>query len=151
MIPRLSLLRKAILGGAVFFVLPVVVACGSKKTAVVDAGLVATASATPTTVNLVPEEDAAVAADAADAADAGKKGGVGVSTNVLRLRQCCGQLRTQAKPILATPEGQTLLQAATQCDVMAAQAGAKNTSAPELGILKTVLAGRNIPPFCQGF
>ena len=146
MIPRPRSLRKAIVGGAVFLVLPIVVACGDKKkVAVVDASPITTAVATDAWVSVAPEEDAA------DAADAAKKVGVGVSTNVVRLRQCCGQLRTQARPILTTPEGAALLQAAVQCDAMAAQAGASKANAPELGLLKTALAGRNIPPLCQGF
>ena len=43
-----------------------------------------------------------------------------------------------------------VLQGAAQCDVLASQAG-PGANAPELGILKTALAGRNIPPVCQGF
>lgn len=148
MISRPYSLRKGILGLSVFLVLPIVVACGDKKkTVVVDASPITTAAATDAWVSVAPEEDAA---DAADAADTAKKVGVGVSTNVARLRQCCGQLRTQARPILTSPEGATLLQAAAQCDVLANQAGPAG-NAPELGILKTVLAGRNVPPVCQGF
>ena len=149
MTPRPRAVRKGILAVSVFLVLPIVVACGDKKKSViVDASPITTAAASDAWVNVAPEEDAA---DAADAADAGKKIGVGVSTNVARLRQCCGQLRTQARPILTTPEGQALLQAAVQCDVMAAQAGAGNASAPELGLLRAALAGRNVPPLCRGF
>ena len=95
------------------------------------------------------EEDAGADADA-DADAAKKATGPGVPTNVARLRQCCGQLRTQAKAMGASPEAGFLISAAAQCDGLAAQAG-PNASAPELGILKAALAGRNIPPVCAGF
>jgi len=73
-----------------------------------------------------------------------------VPTNVARLRQCCGQLRIQAKALGASPEAGMLLAGAQQCDALAAQAG-PGANAPELNILKTALAGRNVPPVCQGF
>src|SRR3954462_13330065 len=99
-------LRKGVLGFSVFLVLPIVVACSDrKKPEIVDAAPVATTPAVDAWVNLAPEGDAA---DEADAADAHKKTGPGVSTNVARLRQCCGQLRTQARPILTSPEGASL-------------------------------------------
>jgi hypothetical protein len=146
--PRPRSLKKSILAASVFLVLPVVVACGEKhKVVVVDAGPVATAPA----VDAAPlslEEDAGV--DAADAADAAKKPGVAINTNVARLRQCCGQLRTQARAMGASPEAGMLIAAAAQCDTMAAQA-APGASAPELGLLRTALAGRNVPPVCSGF
>lgn len=141
-------LRKSLLGIAVFLVLPVIVACGDKKKTVVADAAPVTTAAVDAWVNIAPEEDAA---DAADAADTAKKVGLGVSTNVTRLRQCCGQLRIQARPILATPEGQALLTAATQCDAMASQAGGGGANVPELGLLRTALAGRNLPAICRGF
>ncbi len=141
-------LRRTFFGIGVFVAIPLVVACGDKKKPIiVDAGLVATAPADATVI--LDEIDAADAADAADAHDA-KKVGVGVSTNVLRLRQCCGQLRIQAKAMGISPEAAALTQAAAQCDGLAAQAG-PGANAPELGILRTALAGRNIPPVCAGF
>jgi hypothetical protein len=142
--------RKIVVAFAVFGALPLAVACEKHPTAV-DAGLVATAA-----VDAAVADDAADAADAwdawdaADAADAAKKPGVGLPTNVVRLKQCCNQLRIQAKALGASPEAGLLLGAAAQCDTIAAQAGPSGT-APELGLLKAALAGRNVPPVCAGF
>src|SRR4051812_45484895 len=125
--------RRTFFGIGVFVAIPLVVACGDKKKPyIVDAGLVATAPPVDATVIL----DEIDAADAADAADAHKKVGVGVNTNVARLRQCCGQLRVQAKALGVSPEAAALTQAAAQCDGIAAQA-APGANAPELGILRT--------------
>ncbi len=143
-------LAKLLFTVAVFGALPLAVACENKHN-VIDAGLIATS-----TVDAAVVDDAADAADAwdawdaADAADAAKKLGVGLPTNVVRLRQCCGQLRIQAKAMGASPEAGFLLGAAAQCDTIAAQAG-PNGTAPELGLLKAALAGRNVPPVCAGF
>jgi hypothetical protein len=141
---------KVVFALAVFAALPLAVACEQHHVVVSDAGLVATAA-----VDAAPAEDGYDAADAwdawdaADAADA-KKVGVGLPTNVVRLKQCCGQLRTQAKAMGASPEAGFLLGAAAQCDTIAAQAG-PNGNAPELGLLKAALAGRSLPPVCAGF
>ena len=43
-----------------------------------------------------------------------------------------------------------LQQAAAQCSAMAGQAGATG-NAPELGVLRTLLAGRTVPAVCAGF
>ena len=141
--------RRTVFALAIFSALPLLVACPKKETPVPEA------APPPPEVDSAPlvlttlEEDAAADADAD--ADAGKKAtGPGVPTNVARLRQCCGQLRTQAKALGASPEQGFLLGAAAQCDGLAAQAG-PGANAPELGILKTALAGRNIPPVCAGF
>jgi hypothetical protein len=142
-------LRKKLFGVAVFIILPLVVACGEKhKNVPLDAGLVAPPPVVDATVLLLDDPDTGV--DAADAADAHKKVGPAGNTNVLRLKQCCGQLRIQAKALGASPEAGLLTQAAAQCDGLAAQAGTSG-NAPELGILRTALAGRNIPPVCAGF
>ncbi|MBC7052009.1 hypothetical protein G6O46_23655, partial [Salmonella enterica subsp. enterica serovar Enteritidis] len=87
------------------------------------------------TVVLTPLEDDAGADADADADAAKKATGPGVPTNVARLRQCCGQLRTQAKAMGASPEAGMLLAAAQQCDGLAAQAG-PGANAPEPGLLK---------------
>ena len=138
------------LAAVALFSAPLLVACPKKEPPTPDAAAPPPPEVEASTLTLTPlEEDAG--ADAADAADAAKKAtGPGVSTNVARLRQCCGQLRTQAKPIATSPEGAMLNQAAAQCDVLASQAG-PGANAPELGILRTALAGRNLPPICQGF
>jgi hypothetical protein len=144
----LSRPRRTLFALAVFSAMPLLVACPKKETPVADAAPPPPPEPEASTVVLTPlEEDAGADADA----DAAKKAtGPGVPTNVARLRQCCGQLRTQAKAMGASPEAGFILSAAAQCDGLAAQAG-PGASAPELGILKTALAGRNIPPICAGF
>ena len=140
--------RKALFAVAIFSAMPLLVACPKKDPPAPDAAPPPPEPDSATVVLAPLEEDAGL--DAADAADAFKKLGPGVPTNVARLRQCCGQLRIQAKALGASPEAGMLLAGAAQCDALAAQAG-PGASAPELGILKTALAGRNIPPVCQGF
>jgi hypothetical protein len=142
--------RRTVFALAIFSALPLLVACPKKETPAPPeaAAPVPEVDSAPLVLTTL-EEDAAADADAD--ADAGKKAtGPGVPTNVARLRQCCGQLRTQAKAMGASPEQGMLLGAAAQCDGIAAQAG-PGANAPELGILKTALAGRNIPPICAGF
>lgn len=76
--------------------------------------------------------------------------GGGTSTNMARLKQCCNQLAIQAKAMANSPEGGVLAQAAAQCNATVAALG-PNANAPELGAIKTLLAGRNIPAVCAGF
>ena len=140
--------RRTLFALAIFSAMPLLVACPKDKPVPPEA---APPPPEPEAgpVVLTPLEDDA-AADV-DAAEAGKKAtGPGVPTNVARLRQCCGQLRIQAKALGASPEAGFLTQAAAQCDGLAAQA-APGANAPELGILRTALAGRNVPPICAGF
>lgn len=82
--------------------------------------------------------------------DKGAPAGTGGNTNVARLKQCCNQLAIQAKAMPNSPEGGLFQQAAAQCNAMAASLG-PNGNAPELGAIKTLLAGRNIPAVCAGF
>jgi len=82
--------------------------------------------------------------------DKGAPAGTGGNTNVARLKQCCNQLAIQAKAMPNSPEGGLFAQAAAQCNATAASLG-PNVNAPELGALKTLLAGRNIPAVCAGF
>jgi hypothetical protein len=142
--------RRTVFALAIFSALPLLVACPKKETPVADAAPPPPPEPEASTVVLTPLEDDAGADADADADAAKKATGPGVSTNVARLRQCCGQLRTQAKAMGASPEAGMLLGAAAQCDGLAAQAG-PGVNAPELGLLKTALAGRNIPPVCAGF
>lgn len=142
--------RRIVFAFAIFSALPLLVACPKKDPPVI----VDAAPPPPPEVDAAPlvlttlEEDAGEDADAE--AEAPKRTGPGVPTNVRRLRQCCAQLRKQAKAMGATPESGVLLGAAAQCDGLAAQAG-PGANAPELGILKGALAGRNIPAICAGF
>lgn len=146
----LSRPRRTLFALAVFSAMPLLVACPKKETPVADAAPPPPPEPEASTVVLTPlEEDAGADADA-DADAAKKATGPFVPTNVARLRQCCGQLRTQAKAMGASPEAGFLISAAAQCDGLAAQAG-PGANAPELGILKAALAGRNIPPVCAGF
>ena len=141
--------RRIVFALAVFSALPLLVACPKKEVPVADAAPPPAPEVDAAPLVLTTLEDDA-GADA-DATEAGKKAtGPGVPTNVSRLRQCCGQLRTQAKALGASPEAGFLTQSAAQCDQLAAQAG-PGANAPELGILKAALAGRNIPPICAGF
>lgn len=130
--------------------MPLLVACPKKDPPAPDAAPPPPPEPEASTLIIAPlEEDAGT--DAGADADAGKRAtGPGVPTNVARLRQCCGQLRTQAKALGASPEAGMLLGAAAQCDVLANQAGPAG-NAPELGALKAALAGRSIPPVCRGF
>jgi hypothetical protein len=97
-----------------------------------------------TTTNLTPLTDDDAGQDAGQ--DAGHKPGGFVDPKVARIKQCCGALRGQAKALGPSPEAGLFTGAATQCDTIAAQAGAKGT-APELGFLRAL---RTIPPICQG-
>jgi hypothetical protein len=146
--------RRSLFAFAIFSVLPLLVACPKKQEPIADAA--------PPPPQPVVEEDAAVTvlepiaedaeADAAADADAAKVAtGHAVSTNVQRLKMCCQQLRIQAKALGASPEAGMLKSAAAQCDTTATQFGKSGGSAPELGVIKTLLAGRNVPPVCSGF
>jgi hypothetical protein len=142
--------RRTLFALAIFSAMPLLVACPKKEPPAPDAAPPPPPEPEASTLVLAPlEEDAGADADA-DADAAKKFTGPGGNTNVLRLKQCCGQLRIQAKALGASPEAGFLTQAAAQCDGLAAQAGASG-NAPELGILRTALAGRNIPPVCAGF
>ncbi|MBX3189847.1 MAG: acyltransferase [Labilithrix sp.] len=142
--------RRKFFALAIFSAMPLLVACPKKDPPPVDAAPPPPPpdEDTGTTVLVPLEEDAGEDVDAG--ADVKKATGPFVPTNVARLRQCCGQLRIQAKAMGASPEAGMLLGAAAQCDTLAAQAGPSGT-APELGVLKNLLAGRNIPPVCAGF
>jgi hypothetical protein len=76
--------------------------------------------------------------------------GVAPGGNMARLAQCCNALSAQAKALGASPEAGVIASAAAQCLAMVKAAG-PNGNAPELGALKTLLAGRSIPAICAGF
>lgn len=141
--------RRTIFALAIFSALPLLVACPKKDPPPPDAAPPPPPEPEASTVILTPlEEDAGADADA-DADAAKKFTGVGVNTNVARLKQCCGQLRVQAKALGASPEAGMLTAAALQCDALAGQA-ASSGNAPELGPLRAALAGRSVPPVCSG-
>lgn len=134
---------------AITGVLPLLAGCPEKKAPVViDAGPVATAPPSDTTTQLVPLDDTTDAGADADAAPP-KHLGPAVNPNVARLKQCCNALAAQAKQNANSPEGQMMLTAATQCSTAAASVGPSGT-APELAVIRQMLAGHTIPPVCQG-
>jgi hypothetical protein len=142
--------RRTVFALAVFCFVPALAACPKKEPPPVpDAAPPPPPPQEEASVLMPMEDDAGADADAG--VDAGKKWtGTAVPTNVARLKQCCNQLRIQAKAMGASPEAGMLLNAATQCDTMANAAG-PNANVPELGAIKTLLAGRNIPAVCAGF
>jgi len=66
--------------------------------------------------------------------------------NLARLAQCCAALAAEAKRLGPSPEAGMLATAAAQCSAIAASG-----NAPEVGALKAILAGRNLPAICAGF
>jgi len=93
-------------------------------------------------VELAPlVEDAGADADASDGAV--KKATGGGSTAASRMKQCCNALRTQAKNLGPSPEAAQLQTIATVCDQAA------SGTAPEFAPLKSLMAGKNVPPVCQ--
>ncbi|CAN5921162.1 hypothetical protein BH11MYX4_BH11MYX4_51990 [soil metagenome] len=79
-----------------------------------------------------------------------KKPATGGGGNLARLQQCCQQLAVQARALGASPEAGLLLSAAAQCTALV-QAAGPSGNAPELGALRAILAGRNVPAICAGF
>lgn len=73
----------------------------------------------------------------------------GGANKLAALRQCCTALANEGKRLGSSPEGGLLLGAAAQCTALVAAAGPSG-NAPELGALKTLLAGRSIPAVCAG-
>lgn len=143
-------MRRAAFALAVSSAVPLLAGCPEKKAAPVDAAPPPpepVVDAAPQLLVPMGEEDAGFDAGV----DAGPKAmGPAVNTNVARLKQCCAQLATQGKAMANSPEGAMLTAAAAQCSTLATQAGPTGT-APELGTLKTILAGRNMPAICAGF
>ena len=141
--------RRALFAFAIFSALPALVACPKKTPPPPEAAPPPPEPEAGPTVLVPIEEDAGDAGDGD--ADAGRKWrGVATNTNVARLKQCCAALGTQAKTMGASPEAGMFLQAAAQCSTMAASLG-PGVNAPETGAIKSALAGRTVPPVCQGF
>jgi hypothetical protein len=70
--------------------------------------------------------------------------------NLAALRQCCAALSTQAKTLGASPEAGMIVAAAAQCTALVNSAGPTG-NVPEVGALRGLLAGRNVPAVCAGF
>lgn len=140
---------RAVLAILVFSALPLLVACPKKDPPPVDAAPPPPPPAEDAAPQvLVPLEEDAAIDTGADVKP--KYTGPGVSTNVARLRQCCNALNAEAKRLGASPEAGMFSNAAAQCNVIANGVG-PNGNAPELGTIRTLLAGRTIPAVCQGF
>jgi hypothetical protein len=142
--------RRTALALFFFSAVPLLAACPEKKPAPVDAAIVIAPPPEPpeaAPLQEMPTDDGGADADA-DAKPVAK--GPGVNTNVARLKQCCNQLAITGKGLGSSPEGAMFVSAAAQCNAMAAQAGPTGT-APELGVLRGLLAGRTIPAACAGF
>ncbi len=144
--------HRSLLLTAAFCALPFVVGCPKKEPPQV---VEATPPPEPAPVDaavtvLEPMEDEVVADAAAEASAPKKPTGTGTSTNVLRVKQCCAQLRTQAKLLGASPEAGLLMSAAVQCDTLATQVG-PGGNAPELGVVRGLLRGRTLPAACASF
>jgi hypothetical protein len=70
------------------------------------------------------------------------------NANQLKIKQCCNALRTQAKQLGSSPEGNQLVGIAGYCDAMAAQVGPQGT-APEFNQLRQMLQSVKLPAVCQ--
>lgn len=147
----ISTSRQIVMALAVCSVVPLLAGCPKKKE---EPPVVQTAPPPPTETAptaLVPmEEEDAGEVDAGSDAGKPKATGPAVNANVARLKQCCTALGNEAKKLGSTPEAGMFTTAATQCSAMVTQFGASGT-APELGVLRGLLAGRSIPAVCAGF
>ncbi len=141
-------LRRSVFALAIFSAMPLLVACPKKDPPAPDAAPPPPEPDTGPTVIAPLEEDAGT--PDADAEAGPKLTGKPVNTNVARLKQCCAQLSSEAKRLGSSPEAGFFSSAAQQCMTMATQAGSTG-NVPELGALRTLLAGRTIPPICAGF
>lgn len=144
-------LRRTVFVLAIFSAVPLLAACPKKEQPTVDAAPppppAPVEDVQTTLVEMV--EDAGSAVADADAAKP-KYTGPAVNTNVARLKQCCNALAAEAKRMGNSPEAGMFSSAAAQCNLMASQFGPSGT-APELGALRNLLAGRTIPAPCAGF
>lgn len=127
--------------------IPFVAGCPEKKTPVVDA---APPEPPPveTVTNLVPMEEDAGEPDA-DAEAGPVYKGPAVNPNVARIQACCNALAAQGKQNANSPEGQMILSAAAQCSQAAKNVG-PNGTAPELAVVRQMLAGKTLPAACSG-
>ena len=80
----------------------------------------------------------------------GATAAAGGGNSLARLRQCCAQLGAEAKRLGASPEAGMVSSAAHQCTTIVNAAG-PNGTAPEMGVLRALLVGRNLPAVCSGF
>ncbi len=147
---RIRAPRRIAMALFVCSVVPLLAACPKKETPQVDAAPPPPAPVEDVQTNLIPmEEDAGEVLDAEP--DAPKKyTGPAVNTNVARLKQCCAALGAEAKRMGSSPEAGLFTSAAAQCNTLATQIGPSG-NAPELGAIRGLLVGRNVPAVCAGF
>jgi len=131
-------------------VVPLLAACPKKETPTVDAAPPPPPPVEDVQTNLIPMEEDAGEADADADAPVKKATGPAVNTNVARLKQCCNALSAEAKRMGSSPEAGMFTAAAAQCSTLATQIGPSG-NAPELGAIRGLLAGRNVPAVCAGF
>ena len=145
---RVSWPRRFVLALVACSALPLLAACPKKETPVFDAG---PPPPPPEDVQTILTEMPVEDSGPDTGPDAKPKyTGPAVNTNVLRLKQCCAALAAEGKRMGASPEAGMFTAAAAQCSATAAQIGPTGT-APELGAIRGLLAGRNVPAVCAGF
>lgn len=133
------------------FGVPMILGCPKKPVEVVDSGAPVAVEIDAAPTLLAPLDEDAGWDAGPDAAVKKPGGGNGLNTNQNRAKQCCNALRSQAKALGNSPEAQQLLGVAAMCDGIAVQVGpTKGGNAPELAPLRALLAGKTVPPICQG-
>lgn len=139
--------RRVLFVLALTGVIPFLAGCPKKETPVVDAGA-PPPPPTETQTQLVPMEEDAGTPDA-DAEAGPVWRGPAVNPNVARIQACCNALAAQGKQNANTPEGQMILSAAAQCNQAAKHVG-PNGTAPEMAVVRQLLAGKTLPSACAG-
>ncbi len=142
--------RGTVLALAVCSFFPLLAACPKKETPTVDAAPPPPPPVEDVQTSLIPMEEDAGEVDAGVDAARPKATGPAVNTNVARLKQCCNALAAEAKRMGSAPEAGMFKSAADQCSTIATQIGPSG-NAPELGTIRALLTGRNIPAVCAGF
>lgn len=147
--PSVRRIPRALFILAIVGIVPTVATACSKKPdpVIIDAGPPPAPVETATQL-VAMEEDAGAQADA-DAEAGPVFRGPAVNPNVARVKACCTALANQGKSQANTPEGAMVMSAAAQCSAAAAHL-APNGTAPELATMRQLLAGKQIPPICQG-
>ena len=150
MTPR-STLRTLSAFLCIFGVPTMILGCPKKPVAEVDSGAPVAVEIDAAPTLLAPLDEVDAGADTGPDAAVKKHGGTGLNTNQTRAKQCCTALRTQAKALGNSPEAQQLIGVAAMCDSVAVQVGpTAGGNAPELAPLRAMLAGKTVPPICQG-
>jgi len=129
----------------------VLLGCPKKDPPVADAGPAPTPTPTPSETALAPLVEDSGPEDTG--VDSGHKvaTGPGLNANQLRVKQCCNAIRAQGKSLGTAPEAANFTNAAAMCDQLVPALGpGTGGNVPELAPVKTMLAGKTLPPLCQG-